>query len=274
MNHVYYRRSIDLSFFVPAAVLMFSINNSFQRFASRNADFDDIPDRDYMIDDDWRPAPVAKRILGLSESKRFEADDLFSDIYDEYASIEADRIADASDIQRWDEAPNIAADYGRALSERTRYSSTKADEDEYERNKLIMAHKLDKVRRRYPQRISMTAHYTDATFDDDVQDTVPTFRGAQRPGMSRVPSMYGKCDDRRRNPFPYNQAALNSGFPTPTPNLPRMPERAFESRALNLGACDNLPGPFAPEGRKCANVPGRLRVPNGSKRGIARQGWY
>jgi hypothetical protein len=260
---------------------MYSINNSYQRFASKNAGFDDIPDRDYLIDDEWRPAPVAKRILGLSESKRFAADDVFSDIFDEYASIEADRIADASKMQRWDDAPNIASDYAQALSERTRYSSTKADEEEYEKNKLIMAAKLDKTRRRYPQRISMTAHYTDATFDEDVQDSAPLYRGNQRPGMSRLPSMYGNCGVAYSNDlnkpyggnFPYspNETAFS-----PTPNLPRMPRSILRAPdSINLGGGDRrLPTAFGRSPEKCSVQPGRVRVANGSKSGITRKGWY
>ncbi len=267
---------------------MFSINTSFQKYASKNDAFDAIPDRDYLVDDEWRAAPVAKRILGLSESKRFEADDVFSDIFDEYASYEADRIADASKIQRWDDAPNIASDYAQALSERTRYSSTKADEDEYERNKLIMAAKLDKARRRYPQRISMTAHYSDATFDDDVQETAPLYRGSQRPGLSQLPSMYGRCGVAQSQnlgrewggnfPYPPNDLSFprSQSTPfTPTPNLPSMPRRVQRApQALNLGACDNLPGPFGRTPEECGVVRGRVRVSNGSKRVIRAKDWY
>lgn len=243
---------------------MYSINRSFQKYASKDVSFDDTPDRDYLIDDDWRAPPVSKTILGISENKRFEADDAFSDIYDQYANTEADRIADAARTMRWDETDSITAGYSQALSERTRYASTKADEDEYERAKLEMAYKLDKIRARNPQFVSRTAHYTDATFDDD--DSAPLLRGNQHPARSRLPSMYGSCGDGRRGEWGGRNYPYSS-----TPNLP-------SQGGAGRGCIDSLQGKRYRMGPlptpRCSIMRGDTRVANGSRQGITRQSWY
>lgn len=243
---------------------MYSINRSFQRYASKDTSFETTPDTDYLIDDDWRAAPVPKRIYGISENKRFEADDLFSDITDQYAVPEADRIADAGKMMRWDETSSITAGYSQALSERTRYASTKADEDEYERAKLEMAYKLDKLRARNPQFVSRTAHFTDATFDDD--DSAPLLRGSQRPGRSRLPPMYGGCDRE-----PPQKRWGDSDYPySSTPNLP--------SSVRGQGCIDSLQGKRYRMGPTptpaCSVMRGVTRVSNGSRQMVPRERWY
>lgn len=236
---------------------MFGITEAFKKYASQSADFDSRPDRDYLVDDEWRAPPVAKTILGISDNKRFENDDLFSDIYDDYAYVEADRIADASKMQRWDETASITGGYAKALSDRTRYAATKADEDEYARLKLDMAYRMDKHSARRPQYVSRAAHYSEGTFDDTT-DEAPIFRGAAKPGRSRLPSIYG---EQPRQPYPWSS----------TPNLPGGNPRVNCIDHLSGRESGHMsPGPQ----RECAMIRGRIRVGNGTTRRVPKKEWY
>lgn len=147
-------------------------NNNMKKLKDEFAElesFDTHVDVDYLVPQTWRPMPVGKTILGLSDNKIWTNDSRWAiNNNDPYEEREMSKLRDnfGNASMREDSFSSITEDYGTALMQRTNYVNVDADAEWETAISKETAYKFDKSRQRYPQRSSRPLYQTEGTFID------------------------------------------------------------------------------------------------------------
>lgn len=150
------------------------ISNRYKKM-SDDLSFDEHVDVDYLVGQEWRPMPVQKTILGLSDNRIWSNDSKWAtNNVDPYHAREMNRMKDSAigASMRPDSFSSITEGYSNALMQRTDYVNADASAEWNSPMTRSTAYKFDReFQNRNPRRTNNPFYDSEGTFMESCFET-------------------------------------------------------------------------------------------------------